>query len=234
MSARLTPGGDPATPMTKGAAVVATLAYVEGVHGAAVRDAVLARLAPDVRHHLAALEPTAEYRYDALLALWQAADALLRDRDPEWMERSGAQSIEAAGAQWYRGILRKRSPHEFLTQSVSLFQLFYSPGDMEVVEAEGMRAVLRLSGFDSGDLLFCRRQTGGLRQAVLLAGGEQPRVKHVRCVHAGDAFCEWELAWRGEGREPLEASAASGAGGGVTKGGSAMQADGGEGDDLAE
>src|SRR5690606_39650866 len=113
-------------------------------------------------------------------------------------------SIESTGVQLYSGILRKRSPHEFLTQSVSLFQLYYSPGDMQVVEEEATRAVLRLSGFDSEDVLFCRRQTGGLRQALLQAGGESPRVKHVRCVHAGDAFCEWELTWTAEGREGKE------------------------------
>ena len=55
--------------------------------------------------------------------------------------------------------------------------------------------VLRLVGFDHGSATFCRRQTGGLRQAVALAGGERPRVRHVRCVLAGDAFCEWELRW---------------------------------------
>ncbi len=234
MSARSTPAGAAGVPMTKGATVVATLAYVEGAHGAAVRDEVVARLPASLRQRLSSLEPTAEHPYAELLALWRAADDVLRARDPEWMERSGGHSIEAAGAQWYRGILRKRSPHEFLTQSVSLFQLFYSPGDMEVVEEEGTRAVLRLSGFDSGDPLFCRRQTGGLRQAILLAGGEQPRVKHVRCAHTGDAFCEWELAWRGEGREPDDAKSggiARGAGGAGSA--SAMQADGGEGDDLA-
>ncbi len=209
MSVRSTPTGAPAAPMTKGATVVATLAYVEGAHGAAMRDAVLERLPMPLRHEVAAVEPTAEYPYAKLLALWRAADEILRERDPAWMERSGAHSIEAAGAQWYRGILRKRSPHEFLTQSVSLFQLFYSPGDMEVVEEDGTRAVLRLSGFDSGDTLFCRRQTGGLRQAILLAGGEAPRVKHVRCAHADDAFCEWELVWRAEGREGGETTPAS-------------------------
>jgi hypothetical protein len=235
MSARTTPTGALATPMTKGATVVATLAYVEAGHGRAMRDAVVARMPPAMRDRLSALEPTAEHPYAELLALWRAADTLLHERDPEWMERSGAHSIEAAGAQWYRGILRKRSPNEFLTQSVSLFQLFYTPGDMEVVEEEGTRAVLRLSGFDSGDPLFCRRQTGGLRQAILLAGGEHPRVKHVRCAHEGDAFCEWELTWRG-----TEEGAAAGERGGDGRGHGAsddgmeaMQADGAAGEDRS-
>jgi len=192
--------------VTKGSTVRATLDYVEGVHGREVRDAILTTLARPLRLSLEHVDPTAEVPYAELVELWRAADAQLAGRDPEWMERSGAHSIESTGVQLYSGILRKRSPHEFLTQSVSLFRLYYFPGDMEVVEEAGSRAVLRLSGFDSQDPLFCRRQTGGLRQALLLAGGEAPRVKHVRCEHLGDAFCEWELVWRGGGEVRDEGS----------------------------
>jgi hypothetical protein len=188
-------------PVSKGSTVLATLAYVSVVHGDDQRALLLAALEPALRERLTSVDATAEVPYHDLLALWRAADQQLRERDPSWMERSGAHSIESTGVQLYSGILRKRSPHEFLTQSVSLFQLYYAPGNMQVVEEEGARAVLRLSGFDAQDVLFCRRQTGGLRQALLLAGGEAPRVKHVRCAHVGDAFCEWELVWRGDAKE---------------------------------
>ena len=57
-------------------------------------------------------------------------------------------------------------------------------------------AVLRLVGFDAGTSVFCRRQTGGLRCAITLAGGAEPSTRHVRCVLEGDAFCEWELRWK--------------------------------------
>ena len=49
--------------------------------------------------------------------------------------------------QLYSGILRKSNPIEFLTQSVSLFRLYYRPGDMEVVYEAPGTAVLRLVGF---------------------------------------------------------------------------------------
>ncbi len=194
----------PQAPVAKGATALATLAYVSTTHGVDTLDALLATLAPALRARLAALDATTELPYADLLAVWRHADALLRGREPGWVEQSGAHSIERAGAQLYRGILRKRSPHEFLTQSVSLFQLFYAPGDMQVVEDDETRAVLRLSGFDSQDTLFCRRQTGGLQQALQLAGGESPRVKHVRCALLGDAFCEWELSWTREVRDGQE------------------------------
>jgi hypothetical protein len=186
-------------PITRGSTVIATLRYVTAAHGAVVRDQLLSMLPDVLRERLERVEATAEIPYGDLLAMWRAADRVLAARDPKWMEQSGAHSIESTGVQLYSGILRKRSPHEFLTQSVSLFRLFYYPGDMEVVEEEAGRAVLRLSGFDSQDVLFCRRQTGGLRQALSLAGGESPHVRHVRCAHVGDAFCEWELVWRPEG-----------------------------------
>lgn len=188
-------------PMAKGATALATLAYVAAAHGGDVREELLSALPQALRERLSTLDATTELPYADLLTLWRRADALLRAREPQWVERSGAHSIESVGVQLYRGILRKRSPREFLTQSVSLFRLFYAPGDMQVVEDEGTRAVLRLVGFDSQDTLFCRRQTGGLQQALQLAGGESPRVKHVRCAHLDDAFCEWELAWTLEGRD---------------------------------
>ena len=198
------------TPSTvsKGSTVLATLRFVEEAFGAELRLSVLAALPGALRDRLVAIEPTAELPYAELLALWRAADGLLHTRDPLWVERSGAFSIASTGVQLYRGILRKRSPHEFLTQSVSLFQLYYYPGDMDVVDEDAGRAVLRLSGFDSQDVLFCRRQTGGLRQALLQAGGEALRVKHVRCAHVDDAFCEWELRWHLDGKEGQESRAA--------------------------
>ncbi|MBK6489927.1 MAG: hypothetical protein IPF98_24410 [Gemmatimonadetes bacterium] len=187
--------------ISKGSTVLATLRFVEVTYGAELQLAVLAALPNALRSRLVGIAPTAELPYAELLALWRAADQLLHPRDPLWMERSGAFSIESTGVQLYSGILRKRSPHEFLTQSVSLFQLYYYPGDMDVVDEDAGRAVLRMTGFDSQDVLFCRRQTGGLQQALVQAGGEAPRVKHVRCAHLGDAFCEWELVWRVDGKE---------------------------------
>ena len=143
-----------------------------------------------------ALDPTAEVPYAELVRLWRQVDALVAPSISDWAERAGAHSIASIGQQLYGGILKKRSPTEFLTQSVSLFRLFYQPGNMEVVEDEPGRAVLRLVGFDPADPLFCRRQTGGLGAALAVAGGEAPRVRHVRCTQLDDAFCEWELRWR--------------------------------------
>lgn len=188
-------------PMARGSTVRATIDYVAAEHGGALVDEILAALPRALQRRLRLSAPTADVAYADVLALWRAADRLLRDLDAHWMERSGAFSIESNGVQLYSGILRKRSPHEFLTQSVSLFQLFYSPGNMQVVEEGVGHAVLRLAGFDSGDRLFCRRQTGGLHRALALAGGGDPRVRHVRCAHDGDAFCEWELVWRAEAGE---------------------------------
>jgi hypothetical protein len=111
------------------------------------------------------------------------------------MEQAGAFAIDSLGQQLYGGLLRKSSPMEFITQSVSLFRLYYAPGDMVPVELEGSRAVARLVDFPAIGPLFCRRQTGGLRRATELAGGKQVRVTHVRCEHEGDAYCEWELRW---------------------------------------
>lgn len=191
MATAVTAGGASA----KGSVIRSTLQFLRTVPGDDVVERVMARLGADARSHIERADATAEVPYPLVRALWQAADDVVRPHDPEWMERAGAFSIRSTGVQLYSGILRKSNPIEFLTQSVSLFRLYYRPGDMEVVYEAPGTAVLRLVGFDALTTLFCRRQTGGLSCALTLAGGAKPRVRHVRCAIEGDAFCEWELGW---------------------------------------
>ena len=180
----------------KGSTLIATMDFVRAEKGVDVLAAIMARLTPEDRAAIEGCSPTVEVPLDLLLSLWHAADAELKDSDPEWVERAGGHSIEFTGIRLYSGILRKGSPLEFLTQRVSLFRLYYHPGNMEVVEEDDEYAVLRLVGFDQPDPLFCRRQTGGLRRALRESGGQEPETSHVRCVNEGDAFCEWECRWR--------------------------------------
>jgi hypothetical protein len=179
----------------KGSTLRSTLAYVRSLAGDDGVERVMDRLAPDDLARVRATVPTDEVPLELLHALWGAVDAELGAEHPDWPEQSGAFSIASAGVEHYSGILRKKSPAEFLLQRVSLFRLFYQPGNQEVVEEEEGHAVLRLVGFDPGDRFFCRRQTGGLLRAVELAGGVNSSVRHVRCSLEGDAFCEWELRW---------------------------------------
>ncbi len=180
----------------KGSTLIATMDFVRQQKGDDVLESVMSRLNAAHRAAIAGCSPTVEMPLDLLLSLWHAIDDELRDTDPEWVERAGGHSIEFTGVRLYGGILRKASPLEFLTQRVSLFRLYYHPGNMEVVAEDEEYAVLRLVGFDQPNPLFCRRQTGGLRRALQEAGGQEPQTSHVRCVNEGDAFCEWECRWQ--------------------------------------
>ena len=180
---------------TRGSTLRSTLAYVRSLVGDDGVERVLARVPAEDRARIAAASQTEEVPLELLLSLWHGVEAEIGAEYPDWPEQSGAFSIGNAGVEHYRGILLKKSPAEFLLQRVSLFRLFYQPGNQEVVEEDAGRAVLRLVGFDPGDATFCRRQTGGLLHAVQLAGGTDATVRHVRCSLQGDAFCEWELRW---------------------------------------
>lgn len=179
----------------KGSTLIATMDFVREQKGPSVLGAAMSRLEPDDRSKIERCSPTEELPMSMLLSLWYAVDAELKESDPDWVERAGGHSIEFTGVRLYGGILRKSSPLEFLTQRVSLFRLYYHPGNMEVIDEDEDYAVLRLVGFDQADPLFCRRQTGGLRRALREAGGQEPEASHVRCVTEGDAFCEWECRW---------------------------------------
>lgn len=184
-----------AMPGAKGSTLHSTLAFVARIAGEDAVARVRERLADDDRARIGAAAATDEIPLTLLHALWRAVEAEIGAEHPHWPEKSGAFAIEGTGQQLYGGILRKKSPMEFLTQRVSLFRLYYHPGNMEVVEAEQGRAVLRLVGFDPGERTFCRRQTGGLLRSMEFAGGMAGSVRHVRCSLEGDAFCEWELQW---------------------------------------
>jgi hypothetical protein len=192
-----------ATHFAKGSTLRSTLAFVQAHEGGAdTVERVLARLSADDRAWVEGAAATDEIPMELLRALWNAVDAEVAPADAHWAERSGAFSIESSGVQLYRGILLKKSPIEFLTQRVSLFRLYYQPGDMEVVQEEPGRAILRLVGFDPGTTIFCRRQTGGLLRAIELAGGSKASVRHVRCTVQGDAFDEWDLRWHVAASDP--------------------------------
>lgn len=178
----------------RGSTLRTTLNFVERKFGSDVRRDILDRL-PSGERRIHELPLTAEIPFDRLLRLWDAADAVLSGDAPNWIERSGAFSIASAGERMYAGILHKNTPLEFLTQRISLFRLYYQPGNMEVVASRRGTAVLRLIGFDPGSRLFCRRQTGGLTEVVRAAGGTEIEARHVRCSLDGDAFCEWSLSW---------------------------------------
>ncbi|AMW05208.1 hypothetical protein [Gemmatimonas phototrophica] len=213
-------------PRAKGSTVQSTLAFIADTFGEPVSTEVLHALEPHDRTVVAALGSTDELPYALVVRVWETANHVVLLHAPEalhWAEQAGAASIGSYGVQLYGGILRKPSPLEFLTQSISLFRLYYQPGDMQVVENAPGRVVLRLVGFDPVTTLFCRRQVGGLRQAITLAGGGHAHVRHVRCAIEGDAFCEWELHWQVEsigvsggatatGSEPLPGARGAGAG----------------------
>lgn len=182
-------------PTTRGSVLRTTLAFIRDRAGAGALERVVGRLPEESRRRVEEAAPTAEIPFALMSELLDAAEAELGSSDPEWVERAGAFSIDSSGLELYSGILRKSSPLEFLTQPVSLFRLYYQPGDMEVVEHASGRAVLRLVGFEHRNRLFCRRQTGGLGRALELAGGRHPSTRHVRCALEGDAYCEWELRW---------------------------------------
>lgn len=201
----MTDGTTSAAPaaFAKGSTLRATLAWVRAVAGDDAVARVQARLMDADRATLAGAAATDELPFVLADRLARAVEAELGAAHPDWPEASGAHAIESLGVQLYGNLLRRDSPMAFLTQEVSLFRLYYHPGDIRPVEAEetaeGGRVVLRLDGFGHaalGSAWFCRRQAGGLAQAASLAGGTRVRARHVRCALEGDAFCEWELRWR--------------------------------------
>ena len=181
---------------TKGSTVRSTMDYIAHALDDVERAGVLARLDPEDRRLILEVDAIAEVPYRVVLALWRSIDKVLGPRDPQWAERAGAEAIEVTGMQLYPELIARSTPLEWINQYVSLFQLYYRPGDMIKVDEGPHRITTRLVGFDDQDPLFCRRLVGGFLAAIRLARGRDVSVRHTRCVHEGDLFCEWESSWR--------------------------------------
>ena len=180
---------------TRGSTVRSTIDFLQDLLPAGV-DGILNSLTPADRRTIKRVGDTDEIPYRVALALWRAVDRAIGRKDPHWIDRSGSWAIERAGMRLYSGLIKKPSPIEFLTQHISLFHLYYRPGDMVAVEQGVGRAVMRLVGFEPADTLFCRRLGGGWLAALRIAGGRDVTSIHNRCSLEGDAFCEWELCWK--------------------------------------
>jgi hypothetical protein len=181
--------------LARGSTVRGTVEYLRARVAQSAVDRVLDQLTSAERQQLIAARDTTEVPYSMLLHLWRIVDEAVADTHPDWIEASGSWAIEQTGMRLYSGLIRKPSPLEFLTQQVSLFHLYYRPGDMVVVEQSIRRAVVRLVGFEAASTLFCRRLSGGWTAALRIAGGREVTCVHSRCVMEGDMFCEWELRW---------------------------------------
>lgn len=182
--------------LTRGSTLRSTMEYLERVLDHDALEAVLARLDPASRALAKGAALTDDVPYEAALELWRSADITLSPLNAMWAEEAGAEAIRLRGMQLYKGLLAKPTPLEFVTQHISLFQRYYRPGDVKVIEHAPTRARARLIGFEPGDRLFCRRLTGGWEAAITLAGGRDAMVEHARCTLEGDLFCEWETRWK--------------------------------------
>jgi hypothetical protein len=181
---------------TRGSTVRSTIDFLADLLPVSAVEEILNRLSPAHRKTIRTVGDTDEIPYRVALALWRSVDQAIGRVDPYWIDRSGSWAIERAGMRLYGGLIKKPSPIEFLTQHISLFHLYYRPGDMVVVEQGAARAVMRLVGFEPQDTLFCRRLGGGWLASLRIAGGRDVTSTHNRCSQEGDPFCEWELQWK--------------------------------------
>lgn len=181
---------------TRGSTVRSTIDFLNDLLPVSDVDGILNRLSASDRKTIRSVGDTDEIPYRIALALWRSVDRAIGASDAHWIDRSGSWAIERAGMRLYGGLIKKPSPIEFLTQHISLFHLYYRPGDMLVAEQGAGRAVMRLVGFEPADTLFCRRLNGGWLAALRITGGKDVTSIHNRCTLEGDPFCEWELRWR--------------------------------------
>ena len=87
------------------------------------------------------------------------------------------------------------SVESIVRRADSFWQRYCNRGRFDIVELEKGRLLLGLDGFPEVEQIHCALIAGWIRGIGLKVGARDPVVEQVRCVHRGDARCEFAGRW---------------------------------------
>ena len=135
------------------------------------------------------------YPYEAFIGLLRTIDAELGRGDHGLMPEIGEASGRQDAGTIFRVVAAFSSVEAIVRRSDSFWQRYCDRGRFEIVDAEKGRLLLALDGFPEVARIHCALIAGWIRGIGLSVGARQPVVEQVRCVHEGDARCEFAGTW---------------------------------------
>lgn len=91
-----------------------------------------------------------------------------------------------------------------LKKTADIWDKYYRPGRMELVNYNGDSACFEVKGF-AHDELFCPTMYAWLKIAGQNMGFENTKIVQTACIHEGDALCRWEVSWISNNNTPSSA-----------------------------
>ncbi len=181
----------------KGSGIAPTMKYVREQYGDDVAERVFAALPPDVRQALRSPLASRWYPVEHVGELLEALRAHIDGNDPEILFAISRESAKNAFSMIYRVFFKLGSPAFIIGRVSSVWHTLCSKGELNVVEKDDKRIVVRLTDFPYDNPDYCGvRLRGWFHAALEVSGCDITRSEHTTCACKGAPHCEWVFEWR--------------------------------------
>jgi predicted hydrocarbon binding protein len=138
---------------------------------------------------------SAWYPYSVFAQLGRAVEKVHGKGDLEVVREFGRKGAVRDLGTTFRIISAITSLEFFLNRLQILWSKYCDTGRMQLLELKGNHFVVQLLDFAGIDATHCASTEGWIEGMGAAMGATGMKARQTRCVHRGDAFCEFEGSW---------------------------------------
>ena len=158
-------------------------------------DTILARFDAEDREEFSRLTPAGWGSYRLFDSLLRHGAAAVHADPAVFADAFGAFQVEHDTAFLYKMALKFGGPGLMVLETDQLWRRYHNTGHLKVYEMLRNSAKARVADLSGGSPLLCVVVGGFIRKGLELAGASNVAMSHERCVHRGDANCEYIVNW---------------------------------------
>jgi hypothetical protein len=157
------------------------------------REQAITRLAPPLHRYLEErILASMWYPFEDHIELLRAIGAMLGG-DPWPLMGRGLARMDLVGQ--YKHYLRRGDPAQTLQLMIPMWKSAHDTGEVNVVQQEPGRVLVRVRGFTPRSREICGICTGYLIESVIMSCDQEPTVIHSACRDRGANECTWSVTW---------------------------------------
>lgn len=183
-------------PQIKGTAIRGLLKFVKSREYPGGVRGVLERMPGELRVPLGAqVLPSKWYPYATYGALLRVVDRELGRGDLSLMREVGVWAATQDSGTLLQVVMNMLSVERVLRMSGSFWSRICDTGTFATTELEKGRGVGQLSAFPDVAVEHCHLLAGWIEGMARAAGAKTVTMEKSKCVHRGDAVCEYRGGW---------------------------------------
>lgn len=183
-------------PEVKGSVLLSCLAFVDEKYGPAHRLRLREALDESTRVLMdGKILPVNWYPFEHLIHFMKTAQNVLEPRSHSFYRDMGRFATDFAVNRFYRFLMSFASTERVIRRAEGIWQTFYRPGQMKILEVGNKKARLQLLDFPHESPEFCERLMGWMVRMVELTGGRNCQMLHPLCIARGEPYCEFYATW---------------------------------------